>query len=113
MTSAHSESSYAGSGTYLNAGSFSDMNGDGIYDAVVGFSSGWCCESPPLPQGIIIKRGQPDGTFTETQRWGTAAVPQAIVTADFDGNGARDIAAITQDPKTGEVNLVVYLNAGK
>jgi FG-GAP-like repeat len=114
MSAAHTENTYAGSGTVLNAGSFSDVTGDGIYDAVVGFSShSDCCEPPPIPQGIVIKIGQSDGTFTETQRWGTSGVPTSIATADFDGNGAQDIAVATVAVSGGEVDAVVYLNKGK
>jgi VCBS repeat protein len=98
--------------TSLNAGSFTDVNGDGISDAVVGFSASDCCSQPAIPQGISVMTGQPDGTFAETQRWATPARPDSIATADFDGNGANDIAVVTADEK-GEVDLVVYLNKGK
>jgi hypothetical protein len=81
-----------------------DLNGDGITDAIT-----LCGANCILPNQIQIQFGAADGTFggsTYITLAGGASL-NAIVAADFDGNGTTDLAVLTSND-----TLVILLNDG-
>lgn len=119
LVTGDSESGYGGNGTQINSGTFADLNGDGIPDAIEGFMTMGILPGPSQA-GIAIFAGKSDGTFKQSESWvlfqaGTYDIPgsiSAIVSADFDHNGKPDIAALTIDGN-GQPKLYVYLNQGQ
>lgn len=65
-----------------------DFNGDGILDLAV------ACQGPLGGPGFVdILLGNGDGTFAAPVEYGTIGQPEGIALADFNGDGALDIAS--------------------
>ena len=108
VSRAASESAYAGSGSSLHTGT-SLRNGL----AVIGFAEFPCCTAASY--GVkLIRSGA--GDVLQTWTYGQSTTPSGEVTgvasADFDGNGTRDFAAVERDANNNSI-LHVYLNANK
>src|SRR6185312_3283500 len=97
LTRSASESAYAGDGTWITAGA--PLNGAGT--ALEGFHTESAI-SDPATYGVKLFG---DAKNPPTQTWiygqstssSTPGIVQGIASADFDGNGMRDFAAVEED----------------
>ncbi len=64
-----------------------DLNGDGRLDLVASFAG----DSGADPGGVTIRLGSAGGGFGTAVTLTAGAVPQALVVADLNGDGAQDI----------------------
>ena len=109
VSRAASENSYAGSGSSLTAGT---SLGSGL--AVIGFSDYPCCSATSY--GVkLVHAGAGDVVQTWVYGQSAAFTPGGEVTgvasADFDGNGTLDFAAVESDANR-NATLHVYLKSG-
>jgi hypothetical protein len=91
----------AGDGTFVTKDSFpvsnqtrmfaavADLNRDGVLDVVT---------KSPTPDSLRVRMGSGDGTFLPGTDYGTGPNPEAILVADFDGDGNPDIASADIGP---------------
>jgi hypothetical protein len=112
LITAASESAYAGDGGYVRGGSsFTSAS-----SAAEGFANSTCC-SQPASYGVKLFT-QLGSAAAQTWTYGQATDGTApgtvtgLVTADFDGNGARDLAAVEEDLNHNST-LHVHLNFNK
>jgi len=109
VSRAASENAYAGSGSSLTAGT---SLGSGL--AVIGFTEYPCCSATSY--GVkLIRSGAGDVVQTWVYGQSTSPAPGGEVTgvasADFDGNGTQDFAAVESDANRNAI-LHVYLKSG-
>ena len=110
LTRVYNQNSYAAD--YLSAvfsGAAADFNGDGIYDAVAGFTHSPDCCTPDTP-GFALLNGTGNNNYAQSQSWTAAAYPYSIATADFNKDGKPDFAAIEINSSANSASLVLYLN---
>ena len=112
LITASSESAYAGDGGYVRAGSsFTSAS-----SSAEGFANSTCC-SQPATYGVKLFT-QLGSAATQTWIYGQATDGTApgtvtgVVTADLDGNGAQDVAAVEEDLNHNST-LHVHLNFNK
>ncbi len=77
-----------------------DVSGDGYPDLVL---------TSNAPNDISVFRGNADGTLEAQDRYGVGYSPNLSVAADFNGDGAMDIASVISLPPSGIDNAVVVL----
>ncbi|HEV2176645.1 MAG TPA: FG-GAP-like repeat-containing protein [Terriglobia bacterium] len=70
-----------------------DFNGDGKLDLAVAANN---CAEPPCANGLVsVLLGNGDGTFGPHVDYSTAGIfPHSVATADFNGDGKLDLAAV-------------------
>jgi hypothetical protein len=75
-----------------------DFNGDGILDlaSAVGVSEGGL---------LVIELGNGDGTFQAPVQYAVGRNPQALITADFNGDGKLDVAVANAQDNTVSILL--------
>jgi hypothetical protein len=79
-----------------------DFNRDGIIDIVTGDYNG----NNSTTGSILLGNG--DGTFGRSSAYATGLNPLAIVTADFNGDGRKDLATLN----SGDNTVSILLGAG-
>jgi hypothetical protein len=79
-----------------------DVNGDGLPDVVL---SGYA------PNDLSVFIANPDGTLRPHERYGVDYQPAHSVIADFNGDGAADVATSISLPPSGIDDAVVVLEA--
>jgi hypothetical protein len=77
-------------GSYLTGLAVSDFNGDGKPDLAVSVGS-----EPVTKGGLVIWLNQGDGTFRKDASYHVGESPNGLAVADFNGDGASDLAVIT------------------
>jgi hypothetical protein len=80
-----------------------DVNGDGLQDLVVAGFKG----TGGKDSGVTVVLGNGDGTFQAPSRYDTDLGSQAIVVADFNGDGYPDLAVANSSGH----NISVLINA--
>ncbi len=78
-----------------------DLDNDGFLDLAVACNS----NLSPNPSVISVLRGKGDGTFQSQLPFPTGKNPNAIVAADFNGDGFPDLAVANQTDNTVSVLL--------
>jgi len=80
-----------------------DFNGDGKLDLAVTNTD---CASPPCSPGLVsILLGIGDGTFASPVTYGIGVQPQAVITADFNGDLKPDLAVANSGDNTVSILL--------
>jgi FG-GAP-like repeat len=92
----HAAVVYSTGGPYATPLVLSDVNGDGKPDLLV--SNAQFCEGHPLSDGCVgILLGTGDGTFQPAVTYSSGAIGAwSLAVADFDGDGALDVAVANQ-----------------
>ena len=85
-----------------------DFNGDGVLDVAVG-EQGLLGGAGNL-NTLSVLAGNGDGTFGSPTNYAVTGVPRNLVTADFNGDGALDLALFNQ--ASGNVSVVFNANDG-
>ena len=91
-----------------NSVAVGDFNGDGVLDVAVSEQGG--IGGAHNLDTLSVLAGNGDGTFGPPTNYAVMAAPQGLVTADFNGDGAPDLA--TYNALSGYVTVVFNANDG-
>jgi hypothetical protein len=86
-----------------------DFNGDGKADLAVANNTLYSSE----PSGVSVLLGSGDGTFQEAADYAAGSSPDHVITADFNGDGNKDLATANYGSDfTGGGGVLVMLGEG-